>query len=154
MHICLVRNSQNFNATYCGRKEKIKDVISNFLENLPLRELRNVWFQHEGTPPHKVSSFQQYIWDTFQQQVIGYGGCVEWHPRSPDPNPLDFFCRDTSSSECMQPLHQYYRNFETVLRILVPACHLPSCTMFSGKCSPGSICVLLLKDTILRMTDR
>ncbi|GBL76778.1 hypothetical protein AVEN_53448-1 [Araneus ventricosus] len=37
------------------------------------------------------SSVQQYIWDTFQQQVIGYGGCVEWPPRSPDLNPLDFF---------------------------------------------------------------
>ncbi|GBO21611.1 hypothetical protein AVEN_208449-1 [Araneus ventricosus] len=37
------------------------------------------------------SSVQQYIRDTFQQQVIGYGSCVEWPPRSPDLNPLDFF---------------------------------------------------------------
>ncbi|GBL93010.1 hypothetical protein AVEN_54646-1 [Araneus ventricosus] len=42
-------------------------------------------------PPHKVSSVQQCIRDTFQQQVIGYGGCVEWPPRSPDLNPLDIF---------------------------------------------------------------
>ncbi|GBL75143.1 hypothetical protein AVEN_194397-1 [Araneus ventricosus] len=60
-------------------------------EDLPLSDLRNVWFQHDGAPPHKVSSVQQYIRDTFQQQVIGYGGCVEWPPRSPDLNPLDFF---------------------------------------------------------------
>ncbi|GBO05190.1 hypothetical protein AVEN_267673-1 [Araneus ventricosus] len=53
-------------------------------------DLRNVWFQHDGAPPHKESSIQQYIWDTFQQQVIGYGGCVEWPPRSPDLNTLDF----------------------------------------------------------------
>ncbi|GBM98300.1 hypothetical protein AVEN_179921-1 [Araneus ventricosus] len=26
-----------------------------------------------------------------KQQVIGYGGCVEWPPRSPDLNPMDFF---------------------------------------------------------------
>ncbi|GBN12105.1 hypothetical protein AVEN_118123-1 [Araneus ventricosus] len=38
-----------------------------------------------------VSSVQQYIRDTLQQQVIGYGGCVEWPPRSPDLNPLDIF---------------------------------------------------------------
>ncbi|GBM97317.1 hypothetical protein AVEN_187547-1, partial [Araneus ventricosus] len=25
------------------------------------------------------------------QQVIVYGGCIEWPPRSPDLNPLDFF---------------------------------------------------------------
>ncbi|GBM66026.1 hypothetical protein AVEN_39583-1 [Araneus ventricosus] len=47
--------------------------------------------EHDGAPPHKVSSVQQYIRDTFQQQVIEYGGCVEWLPRSPDLNPLDFF---------------------------------------------------------------
>ncbi|GBN40147.1 hypothetical protein AVEN_89911-1, partial [Araneus ventricosus] len=59
--------------------------------DLPLSDLRNVWFQHDGAPPHKVSSVQQYIRDTFLQQVIGYGGCVEWPPCSPDLNPLDFF---------------------------------------------------------------
>ncbi|GBN33443.1 hypothetical protein AVEN_130226-1 [Araneus ventricosus] len=64
---------------------------SYFLEDLPLSDLRNVWSQHDGAPPHKVSSVEQYIRDTFQQQIIGYGGCVEWPPRSPDLNPLDFF---------------------------------------------------------------
>ncbi|GBM88931.1 hypothetical protein AVEN_166615-2-1, partial [Araneus ventricosus] len=59
--------------------------------DLPLSDLRNVWFQHDGAPPHKVSSVQQYIRDTSQQQIIGYGGCVEWPPRSPDLNTLDFF---------------------------------------------------------------
>ncbi|GBM24578.1 hypothetical protein AVEN_14855-1 [Araneus ventricosus] len=29
--------------------------------------------------------------ETFQYQVIGYGGFVEWLPRSPDLTPLDFF---------------------------------------------------------------
>ncbi|GBL78223.1 hypothetical protein AVEN_217354-1, partial [Araneus ventricosus] len=53
--------------------------------------LRNVWFQHDGAPPHKVSSVQQYFRDTFQQQVIWYDGCVEWPPRSPDMKRLDFF---------------------------------------------------------------
>ncbi|GBN40064.1 hypothetical protein AVEN_227825-1 [Araneus ventricosus] len=48
-------------------------------------------FQHDGAPPHMVSSVQQYIRDTFQQQVIGYGGCVEWPPLLPDLNPLEFF---------------------------------------------------------------
>ncbi|GBN81457.1 hypothetical protein AVEN_183231-1 [Araneus ventricosus] len=36
-------------------------------------------------------SIQQYIRDSFQQQVIGYGDCLEWPPRSPDLNRLDFF---------------------------------------------------------------
>ncbi|GBM83421.1 hypothetical protein AVEN_14070-1 [Araneus ventricosus] len=28
--------------------------------------------------------------ETFQNQVIGYGGFVKWSPRSPDLTPLDF----------------------------------------------------------------
>ncbi|GBM29476.1 hypothetical protein AVEN_255857-1 [Araneus ventricosus] len=91
-----------------------------------------------------------------QQQVIGYSGCEEWPPRSPDLNPLDFilYFNYTSNSESLQPLHQHCRNFETVLRMLVPACHLPCCRICSGKCSPMSRCVLSLKDTSLSMTDR
>ncbi|GBM34548.1 hypothetical protein AVEN_77514-1 [Araneus ventricosus] len=72
-------------------QKKRKDIISDFVEDLPLSDLRNVWFQHDGASPHKVSSVQQYIQDTFQQQVIWYGGCTEWPSHSPDLNPLDFF---------------------------------------------------------------
>ncbi|GBN42850.1 hypothetical protein AVEN_191909-1 [Araneus ventricosus] len=69
----------------------VPEIARSYSEDLPLSDLRNVWFQHDGTPSHKVSSVQRYIRDTFQQQVIGYGGCIEWPPRSPDLNPLDFF---------------------------------------------------------------
>ncbi|GBO02307.1 hypothetical protein AVEN_163731-1 [Araneus ventricosus] len=100
------------------------------------------------------SSVQQYIRDTFQQQVIGYGGCVEWPPRSLDMNPLDFFLWGYIKQRVYATLRQQFRNFETVLRMLAPACHLPCCTMCSGKCSTVSRCVLFLKDTILSMTDR
>ncbi|GBM81034.1 hypothetical protein AVEN_56743-1 [Araneus ventricosus] len=65
--------------------------IKHLLKGLPLSNLRNVWFQPDGVPPHKVSSVQQYIRDAFQQQVIGYGGCVVWPPGSPDLNSLDIF---------------------------------------------------------------
>ncbi|GBL87568.1 hypothetical protein AVEN_165175-1 [Araneus ventricosus] len=66
-------------------------TLSSVPEDLPLSDLRNVWFQHDGVPPHKASSVQQYIRDTFQQQVIGCGGCAEWPPRSPGLNLLDIF---------------------------------------------------------------
>ncbi|GBM65542.1 hypothetical protein AVEN_83389-1 [Araneus ventricosus] len=65
--------------------------LSGSRKDLLLIDHRNAWFQHDAAPPHKVSNVQQYIRDTFQQQVIGYGGCVEWPPRAPDLNPLDFF---------------------------------------------------------------
>ncbi|GBM98684.1 hypothetical protein AVEN_56804-1 [Araneus ventricosus] len=70
--------------------ELLQDVINEFVETLPLHQLRNVWFQHDGVPPHKISNVKQYLMETFQNQVIGYGGFVDCSPRLPDLTTLDF----------------------------------------------------------------
>ncbi|GBL86201.1 hypothetical protein AVEN_131944-1 [Araneus ventricosus] len=82
-----------YEGTLTGQRylELLQDIITVFVENLPLHQLRNVWFQHDGAPPHKISNVKQYLMETFQNQVIGYGGFVEWPPRSPDLTPLDLF---------------------------------------------------------------
>ncbi|GBN10967.1 hypothetical protein AVEN_101673-1 [Araneus ventricosus] len=54
-------------------------------------QLRNVWFQHDGTPAHKTSSVKQYLMEEFGEQIIGYGSFQEWPRRSPDLTPMDFF---------------------------------------------------------------
>ncbi|GBM74211.1 hypothetical protein AVEN_203411-1 [Araneus ventricosus] len=69
----------------------LQDVITDFVENLPLHQLRNVWFHHDGTPTLKISNVKQYLMETFHNQIIGYGGFVQWPLRSPDLTPLDFF---------------------------------------------------------------
>ncbi|GBM46424.1 hypothetical protein AVEN_256397-1 [Araneus ventricosus] len=61
--------------------ELLQDAITDFVENLPLHQLRNVWLQHDGAPPHKISNVKQYLMDTFQNQIIGYCGFVEF-PRA------------------------------------------------------------------------
>ncbi|GBL94233.1 hypothetical protein AVEN_16766-1 [Araneus ventricosus] len=38
-----------------------------------------------------ISDIDENLMETFQNQVIGYGGFVEWPPRSPDLTSLDFF---------------------------------------------------------------
>ncbi|GBO12890.1 hypothetical protein AVEN_61652-1 [Araneus ventricosus] len=53
------------------------DVIPDFVENLPLFQLWNVWFQHDGASAHYTSSVKQYL--------------VEWPPCSPDLTPMDVF---------------------------------------------------------------
>ncbi|GBN55944.1 hypothetical protein AVEN_165917-1 [Araneus ventricosus] len=45
--------------------------MSDFLEDSPLSDLRNVWFQHDGAPLHKVSSVQQYIFECTVGHLIG-----------------------------------------------------------------------------------
>ncbi|GBN90227.1 hypothetical protein AVEN_72423-1, partial [Araneus ventricosus] len=133
------------------KKREKEDVISDFLEDLPLSDLRNVWFQHVA-PPHKVSSAQQYIQNTFQQQVIGYDGCVEWSTRSPDLNPLDFFLWGYFKQRVYAtppPTLQELRN-----RITDPCASASPAMLYNvqREVQSRSRCVLLLKDTILSMT--
>ena len=73
--------------------------------------------------------------DSFQEQIIGYVGCIQWSYRLPYLKSLDIFCENISKREYMKPLHHYCKNFETVLLMLVPGCHLPCFTMCSEKCS-------------------
>ncbi|GBM12672.1 hypothetical protein AVEN_46157-1 [Araneus ventricosus] len=82
-----------YEGTLTGQRclELLQDVIADFVENLPLHQFRNVWFQHDGAAPHKISNVKQYLMEMSQKQVIGYGGFVECPPSSPDLTPLDFF---------------------------------------------------------------
>ncbi|GBM28104.1 hypothetical protein AVEN_176598-1 [Araneus ventricosus] len=66
----------------------LQDVTTDFVENLPLHQLRNVWFQHDGATLHKISNVTQYLRRHSRNK---YGGFVEWPPRSPELTPLDFF---------------------------------------------------------------
>ncbi|GBM60337.1 hypothetical protein AVEN_108122-1 [Araneus ventricosus] len=59
-----------YEGTLTGQRylELLKDVITDFVENLPLHQLRSVWFQHDCASPHKISYVTQYLMDTFQIQ--------------------------------------------------------------------------------------
>ncbi|GBM28060.1 hypothetical protein AVEN_27447-1 [Araneus ventricosus] len=61
-----------YEGTLTGQKclELLQDVITDFVENLLMDQLRNVWFQHDGSPPHKISNVKQYLMETFQNQVL------------------------------------------------------------------------------------
>ncbi|GBN06591.1 hypothetical protein AVEN_226354-1 [Araneus ventricosus] len=79
-----------YEGTLTGQRylELLQYVITDFVENLPLHQLRNIWFQHNGAPPHKFSNINQWLVETYQ---IGYGGFVERPPSLLDLIPLDFF---------------------------------------------------------------
>jgi len=46
---------------------------------------------HDGAPPHFSRIARQYLNDHFPGMWIGRNGPVEWPPRSPDLNPIDFY---------------------------------------------------------------
>lgn len=69
----------------------LQEELPNLLENVPLETRRNMWYMHDGAPPHFPIIVRQHLNNTFGQSWIGRGGPVAWPPRSPDLNPLDFF---------------------------------------------------------------
>lgn len=50
---------------------------------------RPEWFMQDGAPPHYAIQVRTWLDDNFPQW-IGRRGRVEWAPRSPDLNPMDF----------------------------------------------------------------
>ena len=52
----------------------MQNIMSHFLEDLPVFYLRNVWFQHDGAPAHKISPVKLYLVTEFENEIIGYGG--------------------------------------------------------------------------------
>lgn len=48
------------------------------------------WFMQDGAPPHYATPVRQWLNENFPDKWIGRRGPVEWAPRSPDLNPLDF----------------------------------------------------------------
>ena len=69
----------------------LQNILPLLLQNIPLNLRNNMWFQHDGAPPHFGVNVRQYLDQRFPQRWIGRGGPVAWPARSPDLNPLDFF---------------------------------------------------------------
>lgn len=65
--------------------------LPGLLEGLPLAIRRDMWFMHDGAPPHFSQVVRQHLNRNFENRWIGREGPVAWPPRSPDLNPLDFF---------------------------------------------------------------
>lgn len=69
----------------------LNGVVDDFASDLPLQDLRQTWFQHDGAPPHFSSHARRWLDHNFPDRWIGRAGPMFWPPRSPDLTPLDFF---------------------------------------------------------------
>lgn len=61
------------------------------LEDIPLALHRNLYFQHDGAPPHYGHQVREYLAQVFGSRCIGRGCPIAWPPRSPDLTPLDYY---------------------------------------------------------------
>lgn len=62
------------------------------LEVVPLAIRTDIWFPHDGAPPHFAKDVRSFMGENiFPRKWIGRRGMVEWPTRSPDLTLWDFF---------------------------------------------------------------
>ena len=69
----------------------LQNELPELLEDVPLQNRVDMWFQHDGAPPHFGVNVREYLHNTFANRWIGRGGPVGWPPRSPDLTPFDYY---------------------------------------------------------------
>lgn len=57
---------------------------------MPLADHRNLFYQHDGAPPHNPYLVTSHLYNLFDDQWIANNGPHLWPPRSPDLSVLDF----------------------------------------------------------------
>lgn len=69
----------------------LQNDLPALLDNVPLNVRRDLYFMHDGAPPHFRVTVRDHLNLVFPNRWIGRGGPIAWPPRSPDCTPLDFF---------------------------------------------------------------
>ena len=61
------------------------------MEDIPLKASSQMYFQHDGDPPHYSRLVKEYLHASFPNRWLGRLGPVAWPPRSPDLTPIDYY---------------------------------------------------------------
>lgn len=69
----------------------LREHVTPFLENLPLQDIPNIYFQQDGCPAHNARITTDYLNQEFNENWIGTRGPIPWPARSCDITPLDFY---------------------------------------------------------------
>jgi hypothetical protein len=69
----------------------LQNFETDYLDNLPLAVRRNLFYQHDGAPPHGSYLIDNFLQNVFDDRWIANNGPFLWPPRSPDLSVLDFF---------------------------------------------------------------
>ena len=62
----------------------LRNELPGLLEDIPLIIRSQMYFQHDGAPPHYTRHVREYLNGSFPHRWLGHGGPVAWLLRSPD----------------------------------------------------------------------
>lgn len=67
-------------------------TLMEYVEDIPLNEVQNMWWQQDGAPPHNSRVVSDTLNHLFGTKWIGtHSLVVRWPARSPDLSPLDYY---------------------------------------------------------------
>ena len=69
----------------------VRNELPGLFEDIPLMIRSQMYFQHDGAPPHYTLHVRDYLNESFPNRWLGRGGPIPWPPRSPDLTPLDYY---------------------------------------------------------------
>jgi hypothetical protein len=69
----------------------LRNELPGLLEDIPLVIRSQMYFQHDGAPPHYTIRVREFLNESFPNRWLGRGGPIAWAPRSPDLTPLDYY---------------------------------------------------------------
>jgi hypothetical protein len=100
----------------------LQDKLPLLLENIDLRTLKQMWFLHDGVPPHFSADVRAFLNTNFLEWWIGRGGSQPWPLRSSNLDPIDFFLWGHVKSmvyqgQEIQTKEELWRGFRTVLQV-------------------------------------
>lgn len=72
-------------------EEFLTETLPSLEEEIPLADLRGMYFQQDGAPAHYARRVRDLLDNKYPGRWIGRGGPRAWPPRSPDITPLDFY---------------------------------------------------------------
>ncbi|GFX32925.1 transposase [Trichonephila clavipes] len=84
------KNDEGHNVTVNG--DRYRALITNFfIPESNNHDVQELWFQQDGATCHTARATIDLLKDTFVDRLISRFGPVNWHPRSCDLTPLDYF---------------------------------------------------------------
>ena len=75
-------------------QERYQAVLEQFwrrANNKHGEDMKHMWFQQDGAPPHTARKTKQWLGEHFGDRVISRGAGDAWPANSPGLTPLDFF---------------------------------------------------------------
>ena len=69
----------------------LRNELPGLLEDIPLMIRSQMYFQHDGAPPHYTRHVREYLNESSPNRWLGHGGPVARPTKSPDLTPLDYY---------------------------------------------------------------